>query len=142
MKKPRTILIVVGLAVCALAGVGAIVWAKSRDPLRGSPDEIRRALLKEAQLGSQADVVRAVAVEHGWSDKLSEVQSSCRDYSRVREASAARTVTGPKSMVARVSRFDESAHLPAFVLVCWEFNSAGTLQDVLVTKGLEKGTIF
>lgn len=51
-------------------------------------------------------------------------------------------MTGPKSMVARVSRFDESAHMPAFVLVCWEFNGGGTLQDVLVTKGLEKGTIF
>jgi hypothetical protein len=142
MKKPRTSIMVAAVAVCALAGVGAVVWLRSGDPMRRSPDEIRRALLREVRVGSRVDAVRALAVEHGWSDKLSETQLNCRDYSHDHEVSAARGATGLRSVVARVSRFDSDAHMPAFVLLCWEFDGQGALQDVLVTKGLEGGAIF
>ena len=143
MSKTRTSLLIAGLAACAVAaGIGGIMWVRSQDPLRGSPDEIRSALLKEARLGSRADAVKGVAISHGWSDKLSEAQSSCRDFGRSREATPEPLSSGPKSMVARVGRFDEKAHMPAFVLVCWEFDGGGMLRDVVVTKGLEKGAVF
>jgi len=112
------------------------------DPLEQPPDEIRRSLLRGAPPGVRMEQVKALADRHDFSEGLSSSPESCEDNGRNREVIAAPVAAGMRSLVARVSRYDSQQRRPSLVFVCWQFDQLGHLEDVLVVKGIETGTIF